>query len=127
MVRQVVLTRARHPLEGRTLRLLGQMRRHGRLELLLELPDGSKSLIPAAWTDLEAPAATSEPATVGTRADLESAVGLVASLLARARAAQVQAAKRPPGKEDHHAACTAKPGSTDEESDGGSGYKGNAL
>jgi hypothetical protein len=28
------------------------MHRHGQLELILVLPDGSKSLIPAAWTDL---------------------------------------------------------------------------
>ena len=41
---------ARHPLEGRDLRVLGWMRRHGRLELLLELPDGSKRLIPAERT-----------------------------------------------------------------------------
>lgn len=46
------VTRERHPLQGRALRVLGRMRRHGRLELLLELPDGSKCLIPAAWTDL---------------------------------------------------------------------------
>ena len=45
-----VITRVRHPLEGRELRVLGGMRRHGRLELLLVLPDGSKSLVPAAWT-----------------------------------------------------------------------------
>ena len=47
----VVITRPRHPLQGKSLRVLGGMRRHGRLELLLVLPDGSKSLIPAAWTD----------------------------------------------------------------------------
>ena len=43
----VVITQARHPLEGRDLRVLGWMRRLGRLELMLELPDGSKRLIPA--------------------------------------------------------------------------------
>ena len=31
------------------------MRRHGMVELLLELPDGSKSLVPAAWTDAQPP------------------------------------------------------------------------
>jgi hypothetical protein len=49
----VVITRARHPLEGRSLPVLGRMRRHGRLELLLVLPDGSKRLIPQVWTDAE--------------------------------------------------------------------------
>ena len=47
------ITRPRHPLQDRSLRVLGGMRRHGVMELLLELPDGSKSLIPAAWTDAE--------------------------------------------------------------------------
>src|SRR5659263_546996 len=66
--RAVVITRRRHPLEGRALPVLGRMRRHGQLELLLVLPDGSKSLIPSAWTDLEEP--TNEetvhtPATLG--------------------------------------------------------------
>ena len=32
--------------------MLGGMRRHGPLELLVVLPDGSKRLIPAEWTDL---------------------------------------------------------------------------
>ena len=31
--------------------VLGGMRRHGAVELLLVLPDGSKSLVPVAWTD----------------------------------------------------------------------------
>jgi len=46
----VTVTRVHHPLAGKTLRVLGRMRRHGRLELLLELSDGSKRLIPAEWT-----------------------------------------------------------------------------
>ena len=50
----VVVTRPRHPLEGRELRVLGGMCRHGRLELLLVLPDGSKRLIPAEWTSQHA-------------------------------------------------------------------------
>ncbi len=44
------------------------MRRHGRLELTLARPGGSRSLIPAAWTDLEAPV---EPARAGTLASLD--------------------------------------------------------
>ena len=31
--------------------MLGSMRRHGALELLVVLPDGAKRLIPAAWTE----------------------------------------------------------------------------
>ena len=54
-VTAVTLTRRRHPFEGRSLQVLGSMRRHGAAELLVVLPDGSKRLIPAAWTDLEQP------------------------------------------------------------------------
>ncbi len=51
----VWVTRSRHPpLRDRLLRGgLGAMRRHEVIELLLEMCDGSKSLIPAAWTDAE--------------------------------------------------------------------------
>ena len=49
-----VITRPRHPLHGLELRVLGGMRLHGRLELLLVLPDGSKRLIPAEWTSQHA-------------------------------------------------------------------------
>ena len=57
----VRLTRPRHPFDGRQLPVLGSMRRHGAAELLVVLPDGSKRLIPAAWTDL-GPAAGSPQA-----------------------------------------------------------------
>ena len=56
----VLVTRPRHPLEGRELRVLGGMRRHGRLELLLVLPDGSKRLIPAEWTSQHADGGTAD-------------------------------------------------------------------
>jgi Family of unknown function (DUF5372) len=80
-----VITRARHPLEGRELRVLGGMRRHGRLELLVVLPDGSKSLVPAAWTNATAGEwpgdgqATAAAATVGTTTDLLAACALVSA------------------------------------------------
>ena len=45
---------AAHAWEGRSLELLGWMRRRGRLELILVLPDGSHLMVPAAWTDLKA-------------------------------------------------------------------------
>jgi hypothetical protein len=41
----VAVTRRRHPLEGRCLQVVGHMQRLGRLELLVVLPDGSKSLV----------------------------------------------------------------------------------
>jgi hypothetical protein len=85
----VVVTRRRHPLEGQSLRELGRMRRHGRLELLLVLPDGSKSLIPAAWTDLDRAADSTDTdadavvATLGSLADLLAGCVVVADLAER--------------------------------------------
>src|SRR6266536_2848495 len=75
----------RHPLEGRSLQVLGSMRRHGAAELLVVLPDGSKRLIPAAWTDLEQPADGDDAAaTLGSVSDLLHASVLVSGLCARA-------------------------------------------
>src|SRR5215211_3046048 len=108
----VVVTRRRHPLEGLSLRELGRMRRHGRLELLLVLPDGSKSLIPAAWTDLGRAADSTDTdtvlATLGSLADLLAACVVVADLVERRQRAQGQAAGKSPCKEDAHAACPAQ-------------------
>jgi hypothetical protein len=79
-VSAVTLTRPRHPFEGQSLQVLGSMRRHGVVELLVVLPDGSKRLIPAAWTDLERPADGGDDrgpvATLGSVSDL-----LLASVL----------------------------------------------
>ena len=76
----VRITRPRHPLQGRSLRVLGGMRRHGVVELLLVLPDGSKSLIPAGWTDAAQAGADGGVgmATLGSLTDLLYLCGLVA-------------------------------------------------
>ena len=102
----VMITRPRHPLEGQSLRLLGRMRRHGRLELLLVLPDGSKRLIPQAWTDQAGDGAADEAATLGTVADLLAACALVGELAGRTGLGQ--AACQSPSKEDSRAACPAQ-------------------
>jgi hypothetical protein len=105
----VRLTRPRHPFEGRSLRVLGSMRRHGAAELLVVLPDGSKRLIPAAWTDLEQPAGRDDAAaTLGSVSDLLRASVLVSSLSARAADGREQAARKSPCKEDNRAACAAQ-------------------
>ena len=48
----VKVIRNRHPLQGQSLEVLGWIHRNGILHLTLVLPDGSRSLIPADWTDL---------------------------------------------------------------------------
>ena len=107
----VRLTRPRHPFDGRQLPVLGSMLRHGAMELLVVLPDGSKRLIPAAWTDLE-PAPGSDgsggPAALGAAADLLGLSVLVSGLSSRSGDSREQAARKPTAKEDDRAACSAQ-------------------
>jgi len=100
------------------------MHRHGRLDVLVVLPDGSKTLIPAAWTDLAAETNTAGPAdqavgaTLGRLEDLLAASKLVAAIRVEA-AAGVQAARQSSCEEDDHAACAVefdalrRPGATE--------------
>jgi hypothetical protein len=74
------VARPGHPFYGQELRVLGRMRRHGALELVLELPDGSKSMMPAVWTDQAGPAAEGEDVPAG-----EPTLGRVSDLLDLAR------------------------------------------
>jgi hypothetical protein len=131
----VRVTRSRHPLQGKALPVLGRMRRHGRVELLVVLPDGSKTLFPAAWTDLDATAADTPPgqvdggagsptATVGALDDLAQAVAVASALLARARAVDEQAARQPPCKEDSRAACATESDTRDGPGATAAGHRG---
>jgi hypothetical protein len=116
----VTVTRPRHPLAGQTLRVLGRVRRRGTDEVLLELPDGSKSLLPVAWTDLadgdDVSGETGVTATVGTVGDLLATVALVAALLTRTSGDEEQAARLSPCEEDNRAAhptqSAVRPGAT---------------
>ena len=47
----VMITRAGHPFEGCALAVIGSICRRGVLFALACLPDGSRALIPAQWTD----------------------------------------------------------------------------
>ena len=59
------------------------MRRRGRLELIVVLPDGSHLMVPAAWTDLEAPAGLPVAGTLGSLDDLLAARRILEPLLER--------------------------------------------
>jgi hypothetical protein len=79
------------------------MRRHGAVELLVVLPDGSKTLIPADFTDAVAAVAEPGTATVGSVEDLVGLTVVVGSLLALSSSASavggvVDAAGIPPGR-----------------------------
>jgi Family of unknown function (DUF5372) len=131
----VRVTRRRHPFEGRSLLVLGGMRRHGELELLLVLPDGSKSLIPAGWTDAGPSGVDGDAsvATLGSLADLLEVCELVADLAEggqRNGLERGQAAGKSSCEEDFHAACPAQsdarpvPGATDPGRRGDAGVAG---
>ena len=59
---------------GLSLALMGWMRRQGRLELIVVLPDGSRLMLPAAWTDLEAP--VGPPQSDGTLGSLQDLLAM---------------------------------------------------
>jgi Family of unknown function (DUF5372) len=112
-VSMVQITRAWHPMRGEQLPVLGQRRVRGRLELLVVLPDGSKSLIPAAWTDLDGVgvqevAETADAAALGSLTQLLHACTVVRALLERAAQGREQAARQSPCEEDNRAACAAE-------------------
>src|SRR6185437_554794 len=48
---QVTVIRKRHAFEGQTLAVISRIKRRGVLLVVVILPNGSRSLIPAAWTD----------------------------------------------------------------------------
>lgn len=50
---KIIILRPRHPLEGQTLDVFGWINKGGALHYVAILPDGSKSHIPAAWTNLD--------------------------------------------------------------------------
>ena len=109
-----MVTRPRHPLEGRRLQVIGAMRRLGRDELLVVLPDGSKTLMPAGWTDRdttmanEGRALDQVTAILAAPAQLLHAHELVSSLRARAGAGRGEAARKSPCEEDKRGACAAE-------------------
>lgn len=104
----VTVIRRRDPLEGQRLRVLGRLRRHGGMELLVILPDGSKRMIPRAWTDAEPTRQGDATATLGALSDLLAACALVSALLAGQTEQKEQAARQSSCKEDNRAACPAQ-------------------
>lgn len=59
------------------------MHRHHSLELLLVLPDGSRSLIPAVWTDLDPPSDEEGAGILASPSELMRARVVVDALLRR--------------------------------------------
>jgi hypothetical protein len=84
----VRIVRARHPLEGRSLELIGWMRRRRRLELIVVLGDGSRLLVPAAWTDLVGAVGSPVAGTLGSVSDLLAMRGVLDGVLRAALAGE---------------------------------------
>ncbi|MBL8223425.1 MAG: hypothetical protein JNL62_29605, partial [Bryobacterales bacterium] len=80
------MTRPHHPFQGQSLEVLRQARMPAGLQLVLILPDGSKSLVPATWTDFQNSACAPEaPQLVGSFEDLLRLGELTDALLHRCR------------------------------------------
>ena len=104
----VRITRSRHPLEGRSLPGDGRDEAARVVELLLVLPDGSKSLVPAAWMDAKRSGGEGVVATLGSLKDLLHVCELVTGLSRREPHERGQSAGMSPCKEDSRAACPAQ-------------------
>ena len=65
--------------------VFGWMRRHGRLDWILVLPDGSRSLVPASWTDFGADAAVPSRDVLGSLEDLQHLRAVTDGLVHRSR------------------------------------------
>ncbi|MET4323766.1 hypothetical protein ABIC02_007557 [Bradyrhizobium sp. RT5a] len=106
---QVTIVRSRHPFEGSALNVLGWCHRRGELHLTLVLPDGTRALVPAAWTDLpiaqhfpRASPQCTRAAFLASHAELLHARTIVDALLRQLDAAHTVL---PPESEDSHAAA----------------------
>src|SRR5439155_8268630 len=82
---RVTITRPHQPFHGQSLEVLRQARMPAGLQFVLILPDGSKSLVPADWTDFKTSSgAPQAPLLVGSLDDLLRLGGLTDALLRRA-------------------------------------------
>ena len=81
---RVKITRPHHPFEGQSLEVLRQARMPDGLQFVLILPDGSKSLVPADWTDFKTTSNMMHtPQLIGSPDDLMRLRGIVDALLRR--------------------------------------------
>jgi hypothetical protein len=106
------VTRSHHALEGKLLEVFGKLRLKGKFYLVLVLPDGSRSNIPAAWTDFQsaatdASAPSSSGSVIASALDLLRTRQCVDSLLRRIE--QIPTSdKTSPNQESQHETSTTR-------------------
>ena len=101
----MTITRPHHPFQGQSLEVLRHARMRGRLHFVLILPDGSKSLIPAEWTDFNVTTCSPQNSElIGSLDDLLRLRGLVDALQRRGVDVSVTSARDQEG----HAATTSE-------------------
>ena len=111
---KVKIIRNHHPLQGKYLEVLGWHRRNKILYLTLVLPDGSRSFIPAAWTNLDKigtheftiPNRKFQTDLIATASSFLHARKIVDSLLGKILSSQ-QKSQTASRKENHHAKTAA--------------------
>jgi len=98
---RVTITRKHHAFEGQSLEVLRQANMQGSLRFVLILPDGSKSLVPAEWTDFGSnrPSSASTNDLTGCFEDLLRLRSLTDALLQRASTPPVM--QSAPAQESH--------------------------
>jgi len=78
---RATITRPHHPFQGQSLEVLRHAQMRGCLQLFLILPDASRSLVPAAWTDFHTGSPAPLPSLlVGSPEDLLRLRGVVDAL-----------------------------------------------
>src|SRR3989442_771721 len=114
----VTITRSHHAFEGQSLVVQGRVHRQARVHLLLVLPDGSRSLIPAEWTDLQSSEHTSVAdlsagVSLAPLSELLHARTIVDALLHKLPASDEAGAGKHAGKERQRATESGHSGGTD--------------
>jgi len=110
----VRITRRQHPFDGKELVVFGRRRYQGKPHLVLILPDGSRSLIPTEWTDLDSstPGSLALPKQnnpLGFVKDLLHARAVVDALLHRRGTSDGKGEKSVPEENNHLATNSELP------------------
>src|SRR5438477_4176673 len=102
---RITITRPHHPFEGQSLEVLRRVRMRAGLQFVLILPDGSKSRIPADWTDYQNPVCAAQaPQRVGSLEDFLRLRQLTDALLRRSTGLPV----RSEASQEGHAATESE-------------------